>query len=229
MKGLNVKKVICYIVGLFLLAIGINISKLSTIGISPVASIPRACEIIFHFTLGTTTMVIYCLFVLLQVVVMRKDFKVINVLGIATTFVLSWFIDLTGSDPNAIGHLMVNVPKADAYLMKLLYELLGVFFAGSGVFLFMRTKLVPMPAEGFADAISQKSGLEFGDCKTFVDIGALLVALVLQLIFMGGLKSFTSPDVVVREGTFILAIGIGQLVKLWSHLIGKPLEEFLNK
>lgn len=42
----NVKRLIVYIIGLFIIAVGINVSKMSGLGISPVSSIPRALEVI---------------------------------------------------------------------------------------------------------------------------------------------------------------------------------------
>ena len=42
--GNIVKQIICYIGGLLIITIGINISKMSNLGISPVSSIPRATE-----------------------------------------------------------------------------------------------------------------------------------------------------------------------------------------
>ena len=91
--GNIVKQFICYVMGLLVITIGINISKMSALGISPVSSIPRACEQIWGFTLGTTTFIIYIILVVLQIVILRKDFKIINVLGIVLTMVFSVMIE----------------------------------------------------------------------------------------------------------------------------------------
>ena len=93
--GNIVKQIICYIGGLFIITIGINISKMSNLGISPVSSIPRATEQIWGFTLGVTTFIIYVFLVLAQLIILRKNFKLRNALGILLTFVFSWMIDLT--------------------------------------------------------------------------------------------------------------------------------------
>ena len=78
-----------------------------------------------------------------------------------------------------------------------------------------------MPAEGLAAAISKVSGKPFGDCKTFVDVGLIVTALILQLIFLGGFKSFTGANVVVREGTILSAVCVGQVVKLLNKWFNK--------
>lgn len=184
-----VKQFICYILGLLIISVGINFSKMSALGITPVSSIPRACEQIWGLTLGNTTMIIYILLVVLQLVILRRQFKLINALGILVTFVIS----------------------------------------AIGVFIYLRPKWVPMPAEGFAGALATVTGKPFGDCKTAADTTMVIVALILQIIFLGGLSSFLQPGVVVREGTIFAAIGIGQIVKLITKKFGKPLEDWLHK
>lgn len=84
---------------------------MSVLVISPVSSIQRACEQIWGLTLGTVTMFIYVFLVLAQIVILRKNFRIINALGIVITFVFSAMIDLTGADPNAFGHLLLNFPR----------------------------------------------------------------------------------------------------------------------
>lgn len=224
-----VKKAISYLLGLLIITIGINISKMSALGISPVSSIPRACEVKWGLTLGVTTMIIYCILVALQVIILRKKFRIINALGILLTVVFGWMIDFTGTDPNAFGHLMLHFPRPEGYLMQLLYSVVSVIIIGLGVFLYLRPKWIPMPAEGLAGAIAEVSGKPFGDCKTLVDCSMIFVALMIQLIFLGGFSSFTSDTVVVREGTIIAAVCVGQVVKLLTKWIGKPLDAFLNK
>ena len=226
--GNIVKQIICYIGGLLIITIGINISKMSNLGISPVSSIPRATEQIWGFTLGVTTFIIYIFLVVAQLVILRKDFKLRNALGILLTFVVSWMIDLTGTDPKAIGHLMLNFPRPSNYIMQFIYMVVSVIIIGIGVFLYLRPNWVPMPAEGLAGAIAQATGKTFGDCKTIVDTSMIVIALILQLIFLGGLQSFVGEGVVVREGTIIAAICVGQVVKFLSKRFAKSIEGWLH-
>lgn len=220
-----VKKSFLYITGLLIISIGVNFSKLSGLGITPVSSIPRACEQIWGWTLGNTTMVIYLVLVALQLLILRKRFKLTNALGIVVTVIFSMMIDLTGTDPNAYGHLMIMVPKPSNYVMSLLYMIVGMVVVAVGVFLYLIPKWAPMPAEGLADAISVVTGKSFGDCKTYIDTAMVVIALILQLTYFGGVSSFVGEDVIVREGTIVCAIAVGQLVKRvsqnWSTKMNK--------
>ncbi len=224
-----VKQFICYIGGLLILTVGLNLSKLSGLGISPVSSIPRACEIIWGLTLGTTSMIVYAVLVLLQFILLRKRFRVINILGIVVTFLFSWMIDLTGSDPRAFGHLMAAVPVAGTYPMKLVYLVVSIFLIALGVFLYTSAHWIPMPAEGLAEALSTVTGKAFGDCKTMLDCTLIAIALILQLVFLGGFDSFKDPSTtVVREGTIISAVCVGQVVKFFNRKLGQKLQGLLH-
>jgi uncharacterized membrane protein YczE len=237
-----IKQAVCYLLGLILIACGITLTKMSKLGISPVSSIPRACEVIWGFTLGTTTLIIYVILILLQLAVFLiwslarkgefrerwKKYSWLNLLGFPLTFAFSFIVDLMGVDPNAVGHLLIWIPAPGNYAMKLLYTVCGIIIIGIGVFLYLRPRWIPMPAEGLAGAISTVTGKAFGDCKTFVDVSMITIALILQLIFLGGFKSFARDDVVVREGTILAAVCVGQIVKLCTKLFGRPLEKFLG-
>ena len=218
----NVKRLIVYIIGLFIIAVGINVSKMSGLGISPVSSIPRALEVIWGFTLGTTTILVYCLLVLAQFLILRSKFRLVNILGIPVAIVFGFMVDLVGINPNAFGHLLYNFPRPETYPLRLVYLIASLFIIGIGVFTYLQPNLIPMPAEGLAGAIFQKLKTRpFGDCKTMVDMSMICIALVLQLIFLGGIKSFTGDVVVVREGTIISAFCVGQVVKLLNRIASR--------
>jgi len=210
---ITVKNLAVYILGLLLIAVGVNVSKLSGLGISPASSVPRACEVAWGFTLGTTIIIVYCILVLLQLLILRKDFRWTNALGVLVGVVFGWLVDFTGIDPKAVGHLMVNFPRPGSYPVRILYLLASILIIGIGVYLYLKPQLVPMPAEGLAAAIAKKSGRNFGDCKTFVDTSLITIAILIQILFLGGFRSFLSEPVIVREGTVISALLVGQVIK----------------
>ena len=221
MNAAIVKKIIQYVGGLLLIAVGINISKLACLGISPVSSVPRAAELIWGFTLGMGTIAVHVICVLLQLVILRRRFKLINILQVLVGIAFGYMVDLTGTDPNAFGHLLIWFPVPQTYLLRLLYMILSVLLIGLGVYVYLKPGWVPMATEGLAKAISEAVNKPFGNCKTLVDTTLVVIALILQLIFLGGFSSFTGDKVVVREGTIIAAIFVGQVVKMFSRLFSK--------
>ncbi|MCD7974332.1 MAG: hypothetical protein LUF25_00705 [Phascolarctobacterium sp.] len=134
-----IKKITIYSAGLLTMAIGINISKLSVLGITPVSSMARACEQIFRLTLGTTTLIINIILLLGQLLLLRRDFRQLNVLGLPLTAVFSLMLDITGTDPEAIGHLLINFTRPEEYHVKFIYMILSIVILCIGVFLYMLT------------------------------------------------------------------------------------------
>ena len=224
------KRILTYLAGYLIIAIGINISKMSGLGISPVSSIPRALEVVFGLSLGTMVIIVYCVLVFVQFLILRKDFKLINLLGVPCAIVFGWMVDFVGINPDAIGHLLYYCPKPDdftslapfaLYLIRFAYLIVSIIIIAIGVYIYLSPGLVPMPSEGVAAAIAKISGKPFGDCKTIVDVSLISIALIIQLIFLGGLKSFTGNTVVVREGTILSALLVGQCVKFISKKLKK--------
>ena len=216
-----IKKIIQYVSGLLLVAIGINVSKLAHLGISAVSSVPRAAELIWGITLGNATIALHIICILLQFLILRKRFKIINILQVLVGFVFGYMVDLTGTDPHAFGHLLIWLPVPESYLMRLLYMFISVLIIALGMYIYLKPGWVPLASEGLAKAISEAWNKPFGNCKSLVDTTLVVIALILQLLFLGGLSSFTGDKVVVREGTVIAAIFVGQVIKLYTWLFDR--------
>lgn len=210
----TIKKAVCFFGGQMISAIGLNISKASGLGISPVSSIDRVLELLTRLTLGQATMITYSIAVLLQIVILRKRFKLTGLLGILLAFEFSFFVDLFGLDPNAFGHLLIWLPIPTTYVAKLLYSLASVVIIGTGVYLYIHPNWIPLPFDGLNKAIAQVSGIKFGNVKTMTDVAIVCISITLQCVFLGGISSFFSDNVAVREGTVIAAIFVGQVVKV---------------
>jgi len=229
------RDLLIYLVGLSVIAVGINLSKLSGLGISPVSSIPGVLAKRFpSASLGSMVIVVYCVLVLAQLVVLKKDFKVKNILGVPVAIIFGLMVDFVG-----ISHfkltlagidigikaefdgLMMAIPAPEHYAMKLVYLFASILVIGIGVFIYLMPSLVPMPAEGLAAAIASVKNKKFGNCKTLVDVCMIATALVLQIALLGGISSFRSGTAVVREGTVLSAICVGQVVKFLNKIKSK--------
>ena len=220
-----VKKIVQYIGGLVLIAVGINISKLARLGISPVSSIPRAGELIWGITLGTATIAAHFLCVVVQILLLRKKFRPVDLLQVVVSMAFGYIVDFTGTDPNAFGHLMLGFPVPQTYILRAVYVVISVILIGLGVYVYMKPGWIPMAADGLSRTVTEVTGKPFGNCKTLVDTCLVIVALILQIVFLGGLSSFTGDKVVVREGTVFAAIFAGQVVRLCARISGKRKKE----
>lgn len=233
MKG-KMKKIIgipMYLLGLLVIAFGVNVAKLSGLGISPGTSVPYVLSLIYDkISLGSMVMLVYIALVLVQILVLRKKFKPVSFLGIPVAVIFGMMVDFVGvgNQISIMGIkicdfncLMMNFPRPGGYVMQLVYLVASIIIIGLGVFLYIKPAYVPMPVEGLAAAISEVTGRSFGNCKTYVDVGLVLIAAILQIIFLGGFKSFIGPSAAVREGTILSAICVGQVVKFLNGITSK--------
>lgn len=79
-----------------------------------------------------------------------------------------------------------------------------------------------LPAGALVRAISQTTGMKFGNVKVGFDSFLTVSAMVVALLAFHRLNG-------VREGTLINAIAVGNIVKLWRKLLEGAITVFLEK
>ena len=196
------KRILVYTLGFFILAIGINISKLASLGISPVSSVPYTVELIWGIELGKATIIIYIGLILLQIILLRKNYEIKNLLQFVSTYLLGTLITYTSSE-----YLLFWLPAPVSYVIKLIYLFISIAVIGLGVFLFLTADIMPLPAEGLSQVIAQvsKEKINLGNAKIIVDVGMVVISVLISLVFLGDLQS-------VREGTVLSAILVGRVI-----------------
>lgn len=87
-----VNRVGLYFIGLFIITIGINLSIISGLGISPVSAFTLPLSEAVNISLGTITIITYVIFVLIQILVLKKNFKKKNLLQAAFSFAFGFLL-----------------------------------------------------------------------------------------------------------------------------------------
>ena len=120
------KRYTLFIVSLFVSPLGVAITKRGALGVSPVSSVPNVLSIRFtELTLGNWLIIWNCLLLLGQILLLRKNFKMIQLLQIPLSFLFGYFTDFGM-------WLVANIP-ADAYPVRLFLVFAGTFVLGNGV------------------------------------------------------------------------------------------------
>jgi uncharacterized protein len=204
-------RIALYIAGLFCLAVGVILAIKSNLGVSPVSSIPLSISNISGHSLGTVTMGMFAFYVLMQILILRREFKMKGLLQICFSFVFGVFVDLA-----AILFMWV---EANNYLFKVLLIMLSILVVAVGVMLVISMDIVPGAPEGLMLAICKKTGIAFHRMKVWFDSTSVVLAGILSLVFLGNISS-------IREGTIISAILIGKVLgviskrcKPWLHKV----------
>lgn len=201
---MNKNKAVRYIVflaGLFVNSLGVSIITKAKLGTSPISSIPYVLSLNFPFTLGAFTVLFSILLVVLQLLILRKNFKAEHALQIPISIVFGYFIDVTMA--------MMDGLTCDFYILQFLLLLAGCAVLGIGVYMEVAANVAMLPGESFVRAVSTTWNTEFGLTKICFDVSMTVIAGVLSVCAAGMLQG-------VREGTVIAAL----LVGLFARLIG---------
>lgn len=211
-----VKRYILLIIGLFLSALGIAFTKHGGLGVSPISSVPNVLNCKFtYFTLGTWLIIWNCILIVGQIIVLRKNFKLIQLLQIPLSFLFGYFTDF--------GLWCVSALPADRYALRLLMVFIGIIILGLGVSVSVIANVIMNSGEAFVKAISDTIQKEFGNVKVAFDLCCVIMAVLLSFIF------FDFSVVGTREGTLLSAVFTGLVVKFFGKRLRKPLENLLAK
>ncbi|MGI6006730.1 MAG: YczE/YyaS/YitT family protein [Ruminococcus sp.] len=211
-----VKKVIVYLVGLFLMAFGVSASVWSDLGVSPIDTVPYVVSQILQTDLGICTTAVFAVYIFLQFLLLGKKFPLKNILQIIVATVQGSFISLTTR------FFERWMPVCTNYGMQLFFLLISMAFLGFGIFLYIETEIISMPAEGVAQALEIRTGKAMSTMKICFDWFVVLVSAVLSFCFLKEIRG-------IREGTLIAAFGVGLFIKLYTRLFQKHLRRFLGK
>lgn len=214
-KPLWVKKILIYILGLFVLALGIALSVKSNLGVSPVSSAPYVLNRITGLSLGTTTIIVYLFCMALQAMILRRDYRLKNLFQIAVSFIFGYFTD-------AAMFLVSFLPATDGLIVRFIYLAAGICCVALGVLLYLTTSLVALPTDGTVQAAAYKGGFRLHTVKIVNDCVFTATALVLSLAFLGNVSG-------LGVGTVIAAFGVGRMLGVFTKLLKAPLLRFLGE
>lgn len=200
----KLKRYLIFLVGLFVNSLGVSLITKANLGTSPISSIPYVLSLNFPFTLGNFTIFFSVFLIALQLIILRKNFKLEHILQIPVSIIFGYFIDLT--------MILFSWVNPEAYIMKIVYLLMGCLILGVGVYMEVLADVVMLPGESFVRAIVLTWKTNFGTTKICFDVSMSVIAAVLSFVFAGRLDG-------VREGTVIAALLVGFI----ARLIGKKL------
>ncbi len=190
--------------GLFFLALGVALSTKSGLGVSPVSSVAYVLSMLVPLSMGVCTTLQNILFLLIQLVLLRREFKPARLLQLGVVFLFGFFTDFT---------LRLVAPlEVSTYPMRLGLGVLSCALMGFGVFLEVRAQVVVMANEGALSVIAAKTGREFGVVKILNDVTLIVLTVLLSLAGFGRIVG-------VREGTIIAAVCVGLFAQFFHSYV----------
>ena len=202
-----------FLLGLFINSFGIAFITKSALGTSQISSVPYVLSLYFtNMSFGMTTFIFNMIFIIIQIIILKKDFQPIQFLQILANIIFSSFIDL--------GMYMMNWFQPDTLLIRLLSLLMGCIILAIGISIEVAPNVIMVPGEGIVKAISDVTQKDFGMVKICFDITLIIIASLCSFFFFHSLQG-------VGLGTVVSALTVGKFVSLVNEYF--PLIQHIQK
>ena len=200
-----IKRYLVLLVGLAIMAFGVAFSIKADVGTSPISSVPYVVSRFTPLTVGTATIIMHCVFITIQILILRKNYQLIQLMQLPVAFFFGYLTDF--------GVWAVRGIQCDNYLERWGICILGILLVAAGVSLEVKANVVVLAGEGVVLAICRVlPKVKFGYMKVGFDVTLVLIACILSILFIGHLQG-------VREGTLAAALLVGLIAKQLGKLM----------
>ncbi len=206
------KRYLLLLVGLSIMAFGVAFSIKASLGTSPISSVPYVVSLFTPLTVGTATITMHCVFILLQILILRKNYHPTQLMQLPVAFFFGYLTDF--------GVWAVQGITCNTYWQQWIVCLIGILLVAVGVSFEVKAGVVVLAGEGVVLAICKVlPKVKFGYMKVGFDVTLVVIACVLSIVFTGRLQG-------VREGTVAAALLVGLIAKQLGKLLARwKLEE----
>lgn len=199
-----VLRCLAFCLGMFIMACGIATITNADLGTTPITSIPYAVNALFPLTIGVYTGGINACFVLLQKLVLGREFRLIHALQLPPVLFFGMCIDFWMHCTSFI----VALPYAE----RMLFLCAGIVIMAIGILIEVASHVIVLPGEGIVMAIAYKTRRNFGTIKVLCDVSMVCIAMVIGFTGLGHIVG-------IREGTVMSAVFTGFVVRFFSFLV----------
>lgn len=214
MKNLKVRLPM-YFIGLFIMTIGIAFSVRSDLGVSPVSSIPYTLTVVWNVEMGLATFLFHVVLVLIQILLLRRKFKLKNLFQLAVGVLFGLFTTFCNG-------LVMKIPLPDSLPFRTGMLAVSILVVAFGIFLYVPADIMPLAGEGTMLAVSEVTGFKFSNVKIGFDISMAVISLTVCLITVHSMGS-------VGIGTVVSAVMTGLVLGVITKLFGEKRDRLINR
>ena len=203
-----------YFTGFLIMTLGVAVSIKSGLGVSPISSVPYTITVVFGMEMGLATMLFSVCAALLEIPILRKKYKLSNLLQIPVSVVFGIFM-------TTCVNLVGVIPNPANFAVRLILMLISTVIVAIGVFMYLSAGYIPLPTEGVLLAIAEVTNTKFASLKVIGDVTMVTVSLATCLIALGTFGS-------IGLGTVVSALLVGTEVKLLTKLFGEKVKAAIS-
>lgn len=205
------KRFSAYVLGVFLVSMGVALSIKAGLGVTPLTSFPYVLSLWLSLEVGAVTTGVFVAYVLLQAIILKKDFKNIYWMQLLIASLFGNFLSFSN------GMIVDIIPYV--YYQRIILLIVGISLMAIGIILYLSANLIMQPPEGLVIAVAKKTGISFCKTKIYFDNISVLMSLAVLLISGIGIVG-------IREGTIIASLGLGKMISLFSKKLNPLLVMF---
>ncbi|PID01865.1 hypothetical protein CSV67_12405 [Sporosarcina sp. P2] len=193
------KRLTLYVIGLFLLSLGVSFSIQANLGVSPVSSLAYAISLTSGLTIGITTILANILFILAQILLNKKHIGLREfVVQLIIVFLFGLFMDVTLA-------IVQILPTPDTLVGKYLFLFISLYIISAGLLAYFSAGLPLMPYDVLTYVVSEHFNMKFGKAKISSDLLNVALAGIICLVFLQSLGA-------IGIGTILAAYFIGKIL-----------------
>lgn len=198
----KILRILMYIIGLGILSLGVVLNTKTGLGVSALNSVAYVLSDITELSLGTFTMIVYLVYIIAQIVLLRKEFKFSILLQLPCTLLFGKYTDFFNQ--------LIQI-EPDSIFLRLLLLTGAITFTALGVVLTVNMKIVPNAPDGLVEVLAMKTRKDFGYVKNLFDLSSVCVSVTVALVVKGQIIG-------IGVGTIASALLIGRLIALFNRL-----------
>ena len=196
----QIERLVWFSAGILINSFGIVLITKGALGTSQISSIPYVLSLqLPSISFGMFSFIMNMVYIVLQALLLRRQFKPIQLLQIVVNVVFSASIDVFMA--------MLSFYAPQQLFTRVLSAVAGCIVLAFGISVEVAPDLIMVPGEGIVAAISEVSGWRFGSVKVVFDVTLILIAALLSWLFFGNIVG-------VGVGTLLSAVSVGQFVNL---------------
>lgn len=205
------RRYVSFVIILFVIAFGTSLSIRANLGSSPISCPPYVLSMKPNtsMTMGQYVICMHILFILAQILLLRKRYQKIQLLQILVSFLFGLYTDVSMW---ITSFLQIVSDTSLAYLLRLGELLLGGGILAYGIAGEVHCDVLMLAGEGFPLAIAKVVKKDFGRVKICSDTGLACIGIILMI----GIFGKWHWDM-VGVGTLISMFYVGFMVRIFSR------------
>lgn len=219
-----IKRITIYLLGTLILALGITFATQAGLGISPILALAYLAARLTELTFPITTFLIYLLFVIIQLVIyLYKHWRQGLLKLFAQIIVSLLFSSLLGVFLSLIPNFSILAIESiwSTLPVRIIILIIGTILTGIGASMMLMVELIPTPADGIVQTISEAFKIPLGTVKNALDITLVTLTLIFGMIF---LQSFYGIGI----GTLLSMVAVGRVMALFNQKLALSIENFIQ-